>query len=132
MKSRRPYLVRALYDWIIDNQMTPYLLVQADIEGVDVPQQFVNEGRIVLNISSDAVRDLIMDNELVYFSARFSGQPRTVSVPVRAILAIYAKENGQGMFFDGVDEDLGEEEATPSKHAKREKIDRRPALRLVK
>ena len=131
MKSRRPYLVRALYDWIIDNQMTPYLLVQADIEGVDVPQQFVNEGRIVLNVSSDAVRDLIMDNELVYFSARFSGQPRTVSVPVRAILAIYAKENGQGMFFDGVDEDLGEEDA-PAKHAKREKIDRRPALRLVK
>ena len=131
MKSRRPYLVRALYDWIIDNQTTPYLLVQADIEGVDVPQQFVNEGRIVLNISSDAVRDLIMDNELVCFSARFSGQPRTVSVPVRAILAIYAKENGQGMFFDGVDEDLGAETAS-AKHAKREKVDRRPALRLVK
>jgi len=127
MNSRRPYLVRALYEWIVDNGMTPYLLVHADTEGVDVPVEFVNEGRIVLNTSRTAVRELRMGNELVTFSARFAGRPKNVCIPVRAILAIYAKENGQGMFFDGVDDPgpSGPVEPETEKQV-------RPVLRLVK
>ncbi len=129
MKSKRPYLVRAVYEWIVDNKCTPYILVHAETAGVDVPSQFVQEGRIVLNVSQGAVRDFIMDNEQLSFSARFAGQARSVRVPVRAILAIYAKENGQGTFFDGVEEPP---EASPTpKNATRERP-ARPELRLVK
>ncbi|MBV1870163.1 MAG: ClpXP protease specificity-enhancing factor [Gammaproteobacteria bacterium] len=128
MKSRRPYLVRALYEWIADNNSTPYLLVHADTAGVDVPLEFVNEGRIVLNVAQGAVRDLVMDNDLICFSARFAGKPRSVSIPVRAVLAIYAKENGQGMFFDGVDD---EPLAAQPQMAQREKPTK-TILRLVK
>lgn len=128
MKSRRPYLVRSLYEWIVDNNSTPYLLVHADTKDVDVPLEFVNEGRIVLNIAQGAVRDLVMDNNMICFSARFAGKPRSVTIPVRAVLAIYAKENGQGMFFDGVDD---EPASALSKVAQREKPPK-PVLRLVK
>lgn len=127
MKSRRPYLVRAVYEWIVDNHCTPYILVHADTPGVDVPLQFIQEGRIVLNVSQSAVRDFMMSNELICFSARFAGQPRAVRIPIRAVLAVYAKENGQGMFFDGVDE----ESEIPQQKAVREQP-ARPVLRLVK
>ena len=128
MKSRRPYLVRALYEWIVDNNSTPYLLVHADTDGVEVPLEFVNEGRIVLNVAQGAVRDLVMDNDMICFSARFAGKPRSVSIPVRAVLAIYAKENGQGMFFDGVDD---EPLSVQPQMAQREKP-AKPILRLIK
>lgn len=130
MKSKRPYLVRAVYEWIVDNKCTPYILVHAETEGVDVPDQFVQEGRIVLNVSQSAVRDFVMDNEQISFSARFAGQARSVRVPVGAILAIYAKENGQGTFFEGVEEPC-EETSPPQKNATRERP-ARPSLRLVK
>lgn len=130
MKSRRPYLVRALYEWIVDNHLTPYLLVHVETEGVDVPSEFVTDGRIVLNASASAVRDLRMENEAISFSARFAGVPRNVNLPMRAVLAVYARENGQGMFFDGVDET----DMPASTHAvrKRNKENKRPELRLVK
>lgn len=103
--SRRPYLIRALNEWILDNDLTPHLLVAADAHGVDVPSQFVSdEGKITVNISPSAVRDLVMDNELVSFSARFSGKPYTVSMPPGAVLAIYARENGEGMLFGEVEQ----------------------------
>ncbi len=99
MTSSRPYMVRALYEWIIDNDMTPYLLVDATITGVQVPHQFIEEGKIVLNVSPSATEAMILGNQLIEFSARFSGAEQIVSVPTEAVLAIYARENGQGMLF---------------------------------
>ncbi|MEE4744144.1 ClpXP protease specificity-enhancing factor [Pseudomonas alliivorans] len=100
MNSSRPYLVRALYEWIVDNDCTPHMLVNAEYPSVQVPQGFANDGQIVLNVSPSAVRHLHMDNEAVSFEGRFGGVPHTLYVPVRAILGIYARENGQGMVFD--------------------------------
>lgn len=99
MSSSRPYLIRALYDWITDNGLTPHLLVNAELEGVEVPREHVHEGRIVLNVNPGAVRALELGNERVEFNARFGGVARTVSLPVDAVMAIYARENGQGMAF---------------------------------
>ena len=97
MTSHRPYLLRALYEWIADNDMTPHLLVDATRPSVQVPAHAVNDGRIVLNIAERAVSGLQMDNELIRFSARFGGVSQSISVPVGAVLAIYARETGQGM-----------------------------------
>ena len=99
MSSNRPYLLRAIYDWVTDNGLTPYILVDAMREGVDVPPQAVKDGQVVLNIAMQAVSDLELGNERVSFKARFSGVSRDVFVPVTAVLAIYAQENGQGMMF---------------------------------
>lgn len=99
MTSNRPYLLRALYEWISANRMTPYILVDASIDGVKVPQQAVQKGKVILNIDQAAVHDLDMANEWLSFNARFSGRRYEVRVPLSAVLAIYAKENGQGMMF---------------------------------
>jgi stringent starvation protein B len=96
----RPYIIRALYDWICDNDCTPHLLVDAGVEGVDVPRQYVSEGQIVLNIAPSAVIHLEMGNEFIGFNGRFGGVPTDVWVPVQAVRGIYARENGQGMMFD--------------------------------
>ena len=100
MNSSRPYLVRALYEWIVDNDCTPHLLVNAEFVGVQVPPGFASDGQIVLNVSPSAVRHLHMDNDAVSFEGRFGGTPYSLYVPTAAILAIYARENGQGMVFD--------------------------------
>lgn len=97
MTSHRPYLLRALYEWIADNSLTPHLLVDATRPNVQVPRHAVKDGRIVLNVAQRAVAGLEMTNELIRFSARFGGVSHAVSVPVSAVLAIYARENGQGM-----------------------------------
>ncbi|MDQ3618489.1 MAG: ClpXP protease specificity-enhancing factor [Pseudomonadota bacterium] len=97
MTSHRPYLLRALYEWIADNGMTPHVLVDATRSGVQVPLHAVKEGKIVLNVAERAVSRLEMTNDLIRFSARFGGVSHTVSVPVGAVLAIYARETGQGM-----------------------------------
>ena len=99
MTPSRPYLLRALYEWILDNGMTPYLLVDAERESVEVPKQFVEDGKIVFNVSPSAIRNLELGNDWVLLDARFSGSPMQVSVPVMAVLAIYARENGKGMVF---------------------------------
>jgi len=96
---RRPYLLRALIDWIIDNGETPYVLVQVQ-EGVDVPPSYVNDGRIVLNLSPVAVRQLSITNDHVMFDGRFGGQSHAITVPMWAVLAVYAKESGEGMLFE--------------------------------
>jgi stringent starvation protein B len=93
-------MLRALWEWCMDAGLTPQILVNAGAAGVDVPKQFVKDGTIVLNIHDRAVRDLKMSNDAVTFSARFSGQPRNLFVPVDAVVAIYARENGQGLFFE--------------------------------
>ena len=100
MTSHRPYLVRALNEWILDNNCTPYILVNAQAEGVEVPQDFVKDGQIVLNISPVAVQGLVLNNEGLEFSGRFGGIPTHVYVPIDAVMGIYARENGQGMIFE--------------------------------
>lgn len=109
MTSQRPYLVRALWEWINDNGMTPHLLVDAHYPGVRVPPHTVNEGKVVLNIADRAVAHLQMGNEDVAFSARFGGVTHAVIVPIGAVLAIYARETGQGMAFppEQVEDDQG-------------------------
>ncbi len=97
MSSYRPYLVRALYQWILDNDMTPHLLVDAARAGVRVPASAVQNGRVVLNIAPRAVSALDLDNDVIAFSARFGGVSQRVEVPVPAVLAIYARESGHGM-----------------------------------
>ena len=99
MTTNRPYLLRALYEWITDNGMTPHVLVDAETEGVDVPQHVIQKGKVVLNIAAGATEHLLLDNESISFKARFSGKPYPISVPMDAIIAIYARENGQGMMF---------------------------------
>lgn len=96
----RPYLVRAIYDWIQDNQLTPYLVVNADEPNVTVPRQHVKDGQIVLNIAAHAVHQLHIDHDAIQFNARFGGVSQLVYAPMRAVMGLYARENGQGLFFD--------------------------------
>jgi stringent starvation protein B len=105
MLSNKPYLIRAFYEWIVDSQSTPLLVVDATAPRCNVPQEYVENGEIILNISPDAIRDLKVNRHVVEFKASFSGIAHLISVPVRAVLAIYAEENGQGMFFDIENED---------------------------
>ncbi|QIM69839.1 ClpXP protease specificity-enhancing factor [Basfia succiniciproducens] len=97
---KRPYLLRAYYDWLVDNEFTPYLVVDATYYGVDVPQEYVRDGQIVLNLSSGAVANLQLTNDAVMFNARFQGVPREIYIPLGAALAIYARENGDGVMFE--------------------------------
>ena len=121
MTSSRPYLLRAVYEWIADNDLTPQIVVDAQQEQVRVPAAYVREGKIVLNISSTAVRGLSLGNERVEFSTRFGGVPFDVVVPVRAVLAIMARENGTGMSFP----DSGSDRPPPQPRG-------RPSLKVVK
>ena len=109
MTSSRSYIARALYEWILDNDCTPYILVDAAQHGVEVPREFVRDGQIVLNISPAAVRALVIDNEIITFDGRFGGEALTIIVPVDALMAIYARENGQGMVFEAAGEPEAEE-----------------------
>lgn len=99
MTSSKPYLIRAIYEWILDNQMTPHLVVDASFPNTLVPMEFVENSRIVLNISPGAVNGLVIGNEWVQFNARFSGTAKEVMVPSEAVLGIFTRENGQGMVF---------------------------------
>ena len=101
MTSSQPYLIRAIYEWIVDNNLTPYLMVDATRQGAIVPEDYLDEqGRIILNISPSATSELLMTNEEVTFNARFSGQAIGIVVPTHCVKAIYARENGQGMMFN--------------------------------
>ncbi|GGE34062.1 stringent starvation protein B [Halopseudomonas oceani] len=135
MGSSRPYLVRALYEWILDNQCTPYLLVNAEHPDTAVPMAFVEDGQIVLNLSPSAVRDLHMDNEQISFDGRFGGVAQQVWIPLGAVMAIYARENGQGMVFElepvappSGDPEGGDQPPQPP----RPEGGGRPALKVVK
>ncbi|SBS29920.1 hypothetical protein MSP8886_01639 [Marinomonas spartinae] len=112
MLPKRSYLLNAAYSWIADNDMTPYLLVDADQAGTIIPREFVKDGQIVLDISMSAVRNLIMDKSGVSFGARFGGKPMEVYVPIQAALALYAQENGDGFVFP--DEEFPEEAPEPT------------------
>ncbi len=102
-QPKRPYLLRAIYDWIVDSDMTPYVLVNADAPGVSVPAEHVKDGRIVLNVAPNAVAELAMDREALACNCRFAGAPFSVYLPMPSIEAIYARETGEGMAFDAVD-----------------------------
>lgn len=104
MTSNQPYLLRAFYDWIVDNDMTPYIVVDARNEAVEVPQEFVKDGQIVLNVSPSACVNFYLDTDGLSFQARFGGQPRQLSMPCQAVMAIYARENGAGTVFATEDE----------------------------
>ena len=121
MTSSRPYLLRAVYEWIADNELTPQIVVDAQHDQVQVPTTYVRDGKIVLNISPTAVRGLSLGNEWVEFSARFDGRALDVVVPVDAVLAIMARENGTGMSFPEPRSDEPPPEAR-----------RRPHLKVVK
>ena len=99
MSSRRPYFVRAMHEWISDNYQTPHLVVDASLAGVEVPQQFIQDGKIVLNLSHSATNQLILGNDRIEFDARFGGQSHHILVPMYAVFGIYARVSGQGMFF---------------------------------
>jgi stringent starvation protein B len=128
--STRPYLIRAIRDWAVDNGLTPHILVDAAIAGVRVPSSYVKDGRITLNIDERAVQLLEMSNARIAFNARFRGVSQLVEVPTEAVLAIFARENGQGIFFQNPDEPAGPASGetaapAPEKRAK-------PSLKLVK
>ncbi len=99
-KSKRPYLIRALYEWIIDCELTPYLMVSVDSDQVRVPADYVSDGRIVLNVSPAAIRDFLVADASVSFAGRFGGRPFDVYLPTNSVVAIYARETGEGMVFD--------------------------------
>ncbi|HKM36280.1 MAG TPA: ClpXP protease specificity-enhancing factor [Thiopseudomonas sp.] len=117
MNSSRPYILRALHEWIVDNECTPHLLVDINHPQVKVPPGYAADGQIVLNTAPAAVRYFTVDNEAVSFEALFSGAPFSLYVPMGAILAIYARENGQGMFFDAESDALGEHDEMPEDKA---------------
>ncbi len=125
MTPNQPYLLRAIYEWIVDNEMTPYLLVNAENDYAHVPRQYVENGKIVLNLSPMAVNTLELGNDYISFNARFAGKAMDVSFPVAAVLAIYAKENGQGMVFNEAEDETPPPEPDPEKPGK-------PKLKLVK
>lgn len=104
MTSQKPYLIRAIYEWLVDNELTPYLLVSTAFEGVQVPEDYIHDGKIVLNIAPDAVRNFLADNDWISFSARFSGKSMELFIPIVAVQAIYGKENNEGMFFPDEDD----------------------------
>ena len=137
MNSSRPYLVRALYEWIVDNDCTPHMLVNSEFPAVQVPQGFASDGQIVLNVSPTAVRQLHMDNEAVSFEGRFGGVPHTLYVPIAAILGVYARENGQGMVFDleeplEADDEVEPDDDGPPPGSEPPRPTGRPSLKVVK
>ena len=130
--SRRPYLIRAMFDWAVDNGMTPHLVVATEAEGVEVPGQYAKDGRITLNISPRAAQNLSIGPDVISFNARFGGQPWQVRVPPGAVLAVYARENGEGVVFGEAE---SSQEPTPPETPK-PPPDRpkrgRPQLKIVK
>ncbi len=124
MTSLKPYLIRAIYDWIIDNQLTPHLLVDAKHPDAALPEGYIKDDRIVLNIRPEAIQNLLLGDKTIEFNALFNGQPTFIQAPVVAVMAIYAKENGKGMVFD--DEEQSSSPPPP------EDSPPRPHLRVVK
>tara|TARA_R110000822_G_scaffold187752_23_gene326886 strand:+ start:1173 stop:1628 length:456 start_codon:yes stop_codon:yes gene_type:complete len=143
MTSNRPYLIRAFYDWIVDNECTPYMAVNAFFPGVEVPQEHVSDGQIVLNLVPRAITGLVMNNTEISFSTRFGGVPREIRLPILSIMGIYAQENGQGMMFQPEDssgpEPIGpapvksvSRSDAPPKGSGSGEASKKPSLRVVK
>ena len=138
MTPSRPYLLRALYDWIVDNEMTPHLVVNANFEGVAVPEQYIEDGQIILNVSPKAVRDLALENKEIKFCTKFAGVIYNIELPIMSVTAIYAEENRKGMIFveeeldfDEDDENFDPEASKSTTSASKSKNKRRPKLTVV-
>ena len=131
MNSSRPYLLRALYEWIVDNGCTPHIIVDATVSGVDVPSQYVKDGQIVLNLSPSAVIELQLGDDSVSFNGRFGGRPTDVFIPISAVLGVYARANGQGMAFDH-DDDRTPPPDTGAKAPPPVRRGGQPSLKVVK
>ncbi len=127
MTSSRPYLIRAMYEWIVDNGMTPYILADATGDQVKIPRRFEKDGKIVLNVSPTAIRSLNLGKDTVSFDARFSDKSMQVVVPIACVLAIYTRESGQGMMFTEEDK-LSPTDNSEDSSAK----PKRPHLRIVR
>lgn len=136
MKSRRPYLLRAMHEWISDSMQTPHIVVDAAMPGVEVPRQYVQGGKIILNVSNHATSGLVLGNDVVRFRARFGASTFDVSVPVGAVLGIYARETGQGMIFSEADAPPPQPpDTTPAEGASPSTTDAKrgkPTLKVVK
>lgn len=132
MNSSRPYLLRALYEWIVDNNCTPHILVAAEYPNARVPAGYAKDGQIVLNISPSAVRYLEMGNEVLTFEGRFGGVAQSLYVPVAAVLAIYARENGEGMAFEVEAPQPGPDDGGDSAGVESQRPSGRPSLKVVK
>ncbi len=133
LTSTKPYLVRAIHEWCVDNALTPPLLVEVNSK-TKVPMAYVKDGEIVLNLSYSATKDLQFSNEAIIFSARFAGQPNNLYIPMEAVKGIFARENGQGMFFEPVPSEKESEEITLSQEHEKNisKEVKKPSLKLVK
>jgi stringent starvation protein B len=132
VSSRRPYLIRAMFDWAVDNALTPHLVVSDGAAGVEVPPGYANEGKITLNISRSAAQGLVIGNDAIQFSARFGGKPFNVSVPPGAVLAVYAKETGEGIAFGEVETTKTDTDPSPEPPKPGPKKGGRAHLKLVK
>ncbi|WP_221075996.1 ClpXP protease specificity-enhancing factor [Agarivorans aestuarii] len=134
MTPNRPYLLKAFFDWLLDNELTPHLVVDATQANVTVPSQFINDGQIVLNIAPSAIAAFNMDLQHVSFSARFGGKPFQVYVPMAAVVAIYARENGAGTVFEpeAAYEQAEELESQPEEIVEKEDTPKKPTLTIVK
>ncbi len=132
MTSNRPYLIRATHEWICDNGLTPHLAVDAGYPGTEVPQEFVKDGQIVLNVAPRAVTQFVAGNDEIVFSARFGGVPHHLRVPVGAVIAIFARENGQGMAFEPMEPPPDPPEDGPDDNGPDKGPDKGPRLRVVK
>jgi stringent starvation protein B len=135
MLSRKPYLLRAMHQWIVDSGHTPHIVVDTSIAGVEAPAGYAKDGKLVLNVSYDATQNLDLAAEYVKFSARFAGVAQPVHVPMDAVLAVYAYETGQGMIFDPKEEsDSGSTSSSKSTESKSRKpgAARKPSLKVVK
>ena len=127
MTSSVPYLLRAINDWILDNNLTPYMIVDAGVKNTSVPMEYVKDGQIVLNISPNAIRDLVIGDEYVAFSGRFGGVPHEIFAPIESVLGIIAKENGEGMWFPKDDKD-----PEPPTEPPKEPVKGPPSLKVIK
>ncbi len=145
--SNKPYLLRAIYEWVLDNDATPHILISAIDTRVDVPQQFIEDGKIILNISPSAANNMLIDNDGISFSARFGGKPFTIYSPMGSVLALYASETGEGMSFeeeliddtppDGPDNQPSSPKSVPDSNLSSlkkasNKTKKRPTLKVVK
>lgn len=132
MTPSKPYLIRGLYEWLLDNEVTPYMLVDAKHESVMIPDGIANDGNVVLNLAPSAIQHLEMTNEYLSFSARFSGVARDIYCPMASILAIYARENGKGMMFTESEDEPAGSDAPEPEGTSGQKKPPRPGLKIVK
>lgn len=132
MTTNQPYLLKAFYDWIVDNELTPYVVVNANYPAVEVPQQFVKDGQIVLNTSPTACVHFNLDYDSLSFQARFGGQPFHIYIPSAAVVAIYARENGAGTVFTTKAESTNATAAVPKETAQKPPVKAKPTLTVIK